>query len=540
MKRKFLIPVLFILGTGVADAQNLEQIKDLLDNERYASAENMLEEKLQQQPAEPELNYLMVKAYLGQHKTGDVQKFVEINLATAVANETLPMNQAAYGRYLLSAGRVAEAETVFNRLLEVKQNKKDELLLLAIAEALIDEKTGSAVKALEVLDLAAKRDKKNAAVDILKGNAYRKAGDASNAFLAYKEALEKDPASVKAHYLMGKIFVTQKNSEIYMEHFMKAYQLDSTYVPVLDELYDHYYHRDIREAKKYLQKYIAHADRSAENDYRWTDMLYLSGEYDAAIAAAKRLLGAERDSVQPRLYKLIAYSYQETGDSLQAKDYLEAYFAKEDSSKWIAPDFEFRARLAAKISGEEEKAVVYYIRAAELDSLMENKLKYAVQIADLAKKTKNYPLQANWLGKVYEWKKNSSNVDLFYWGVAHYNAKEYIQADTIFARYTEKYPEHIHGYYWRAQINAAIDTNMEAGLAVPHFEKMIEIGEKDKAVNKAMLIKAYAYLGGYEANIKKAYAKSLTWFEKFLEADPANSDAAKYVDLLKKWIAEGK
>ncbi|HRF19435.1 MAG TPA: hypothetical protein PK977_14770, partial [Chitinophagaceae bacterium] len=108
-------------------------------------------------------------------------------------------------------------------------------------------------------------------------------------------------------------------------------------------------------------------------------------------------------------------------------------------------------------------------------------------------------IQAYWLGKLYQWKDKTNNIDLFNWGLAHYTAAEYLKSDSVFTLYTERYPEDIFGYYWRAQSNAAIDTSLIEGLAVPHYIRVTEIGEKDKEKNKKMLLKAYGYLGGYEA-----------------------------------------
>ena len=53
-----------------------------------------------------------------------------------------------------------------------------------------------------------------------------------------------------------------------------------------------------------------------------------------------------------------------------------------------------------------------------------------------------------------------------------------------------------------------------------------------------MLLKAYGYLGGYEANIRKDYVQSFMWFEKFLELDGENSDAKRYAETLRKWVDE--
>lgn len=74
--------------------------------------------------------------------------------------------------------------------------------------------------------------------------------------------------------------------------------------------------------------------------------------------------------------------------------------------------------------------------------------------------------------------RKTNNIDLFNWGLAHYRAKEYLQTDSVFGLYTTRYPEDIYGYYWRAQASAAIDTSMTNALAIPYYNKVVEIGEK--------------------------------------------------------------
>ena len=54
-----------------------------------------------------------------------------------------------------------------------------------------------------------------------------------------------------------------------------------------------------------------------------------------------------------------------------------------------------------------------------------------------------------------------------------------------------------------------------------------------------MLLKAYAYLGGFEANITKKYEASLAWFEKYIALEE-NEKIMKYIDILRNWIKEGK
>lgn len=530
--------ITFMFST-VLVAQDAAEVEQLLDNERYESAEAILEKKLNTDGVMPDISYLLVKTYLEQDKVEEVKDFIS-KYKLSDSPESDPLDRITYARYLLQKGDKAGADAIFNSILENKKNRKNPSLLMAMAEVNISEPKGDASLALEWLKMAADKDDDNPSIFILEGLAYRKLSDASKAYLAYQQALKKDKNNVKAHYLLGKIFTAQKNSEVYLEHFMKAYEVDSTYAPVLEALYDHYYNVDVRIARKFLEKFIANTDHNIQHDYRMTDIYYLTGDYDRAITEALKLIDTEKEKAQPRLYKLMAYSALKSKDSLKALEYVNQYFSKEQPAKFIAADFELKAILTEAQPGAEKGAIEYYSIAAEMDTLVANKLKFATAIIKLAKKADMASIQAYWLGKLYQWKDKTNNIDLFNWGLAHYTAAEYLKSDSVFTLYTERYPEDIFGYYWRAQSNAAIDTSLIEGLAVPHYIRVTEIGEKDKEKNKKMLLKAYGYLGGYEANTRKDYVQSLMWFEKYLELDSENADAKRYAETLRKWIEEQK
>ena len=533
------ILTIIFMSSSVLMAQESAEVEQLLDNERYESAEAILEKRITTEGIMPDINYLLVKTYLEQDKVNEVKDFIT-KYKLSDNPDADPLDRITYARYLLQKGDRAAANVIFNSILENKKNRKNPLLLMAMAEVNIAEDMGDPAQALEWLKMAGDKDDNNPSINILEGLAYRKLSDASKAFLAYQQALKKDKNNVKAYYLLGKIFTAQKNQEVYLEHFMKAYKIDSTYAPVLEALYDHYYNIDVRIARKYLEKFIANTDHTIQHDYRMTDMYYLTGDYDRAITGALKLIDTEKEKAQPRLYKLMAYSAMKSKDTLKALEYANQYFSKEQPVKLIAADFELKAILTEAQPGAEKGAIDYYSIAGEMDTLVANKIKYATAIIKLTKKADMISKQAYWLGKLYQWKEKTNNIDLFNWGLAHYTAAEYLQSDSVFTLYTERYPEDIFGHYWRAQANAAIDTALAQGLAVPHYIKVTEIGEKDKEKNKKMLLKAYGYLGGYEANIRKDYVQSLMWFEKFLELDGENADAKRYAETLRKWVDEQK
>jgi tetratricopeptide (TPR) repeat protein len=77
---------------------------------------------------------------------------------------------------------------------------------------------------------------------------------------------------------------------------------------------------------------------------------------------------------------------------------------------------------------------------------------------------------------------------------------------------------------------------MAQGLAIPHYQKLVEvIGNKmDDENNKKWLIEAYAYMAAYETNTQKDYAEAVDYFQKLLQVDPENADAKKYISVLEK------
>ncbi|WP_425476385.1 MFS transporter [Paraflavitalea speifideaquila] len=122
--------------------------------------------------------------------------------------------------------------------------------------------------------------------------------------------------------------------------------------------------------------------------------------------------------------------------------------------------------------------------------------------------------------------------------MAHFKAEEYAQADTVFGKYIEKYPEQSFGYYWRARANSLKDSAMEKGLAIPHYHALAGVLEKDSAsataTTKKWLVEAYGYIAAYETNQEKDYADAIEHLQKILEIDPANKDAQQYISILEK------
>ena len=538
MKKQGILSLTGMVIFAAAYTQSIDEVKKQIYYERWNGAEQQLNQMIRTDSSNLD-NYYWLTEVLIENKQPDkaavLDQQVESYTSTHAADKDELLYKIAHAEILLQNGDSAGAVSIFNDLLKQTKEKNPEILL-AISNAWMHTKSPDYNLVLHLLDKAEKRDKNNPEISSLRGDVYRRLNDGGKAVQSYQDALQKDHSFAEASYKIGKIYLTQNNPEMFLKFFNEAVARDNAYAPAYYELYYYYYFRDVNKAKEFLDKYIANADPSVENDYMLADLYFASSKSKDAIEKAKSIIDVEKGSAKPRLYKLIAYSYDALGDSVNALDYLQKYFSKEADSNYVAKDFQLKAQLLDKFPGHESEVIQNLKLAVEKDTVQQNKVEYATRLAALYKKSSDRKNEAKWLGLLYQWKENPTNLDLYYWGMAHYSAGEYAQADSVFAKYTEKYPEHIQGFYWRAKANALIDSTMEQGLALPYYAKVIEMGATDSIKNKSLLIQSYGYIGAYQANIKKDFGVALDNFEKILQLDPDNTDAIKYRDILKKWI----
>ncbi len=526
-----------LMATGSLWAQSTDPGttgKKLYTYEKYNSAIQSLKKAVTDNPAELTGWYWLVKSQLAAGHTDSASLTIAQIPATLSAE---PLAKVIRGEVLLHKTDSVNAWTFFNEAIGTKR-KKDPAIQWAVARALVDAPKGNLIQAIALLEEAGKKDRKNADIHIAMGDAYRKLYDGSSAVKAYQEAIEADSKNAYAYYMMGKIYQTQNNVEVFTEYYNKAIAADPDFAPVYYPLYYYYYFRDVNKALEYLQSYMTKADYSIEHDYMLTDLYYVSKKYQQAIQTAQQILAKKETETKPRIYKLMAYSYDGLEDYSNAEKWMKDYFAKENDSNYVSKDFELMGKIAAK-NNTPTDAAIWYEKAFQMEKDSIVKLGYVKKITAFYKEQKNYAQQAVWTGKQYELNAPFTNVDLFNWGVAYYNAKDYPMADSVFGIYSTKYPDQTFGYYWRARCNAAIDTAMEMGIAIPHYEDMIEVALKDtaNANNKKWLIQAYGYIAAYRVNTEKKYDDALALYDKILELDPANDDAEKYKEILEKMKA---
>lgn len=543
MKHLFILTTALLLTALVTQAQTIDDAKKDIYYERYETAKNNLQTIIKNPDAAPEAWYLLSEIYLEQKKMDSAVSILkpkyDVFVQQDVSKKSNPLVYIGWAHVLLDSNKTTEARALIEDVLSASRNK-DEIALWAAGKANVESVHGDSLWAVELLKQAVKRDKKNPQIYVTLGDAYRRLIDGSNAVIAYDQALNYKSDLAEAMFKKGRIYKSQNNPIIYVDRFNQALEMDSTYTPALYELYYYYYFRDVKRAADYLNAYIRHAEPSPEHEYMLADLNYVSKNYKEAIIDAKNIITKYGEDAEPRMYKMMAYSYASLGDSAAALDNMNVYFDKQDDTSFVSKDYELKAKLLETLNPDKSTSVELYRKAIAMEKDTSIKVDYYASLADLQKELGNREREAIWREKIYKTKPNATNLDLYKWGMALYSDKDYVGADTVFAMYAEKYPEQLHGYLWRARANALIDTSMTLGLAVPHYKKLAEVAILDSVKNERVLLTAYEYLGAYEANITKNYLNSIGWFNKIIAIDPENVDANNNVKILSKWVEEGK
>jgi len=537
MKKITFSLIAVAVSTGALLAQSVDQGKKFLYYKRYKSAQDQLEKAIAANPNDINAVYWLGQTYLA-NKTQQAAK--DLYQKTLGTNGAAPLILVGVGQIELLEGKTNDARQRFETAISLTKAKDiDVLNAIGQANADVDTKAGDPNYGIEKLNLATQiKNFKNPATYSIMGDAYRKLVDGGAAVTSYQKALGLDPKYAEAEYKIGKIYLTQNNKEQFIPAFEKAIELDPSYAPAYYELYYYYYfHGDVNKSITYFDKYLTVTDPKPSDEYDKIGNLYAAKNYKDAIAKSQAKLAAEGANADPRYYKLIAYSYNDQNDSVNAKKYITDYFAKQKPEGFVPMDYSFRAELLAKFPESQSDALASYQQAVAADTSADGKQDLLSKAAGLAKKIGRRDAEAGFLQQLYGLKKNPSNTDLYNLGQAYYQAKNYKVADSIYCGvYQTKYPAEIFGYLWCARSKQAQDDSTNSGgLAVEAYKILAEKGRQlDSVKYKAQVLGAYYYLIQYYNDIKKDKESAIMYANKGLETDPTNPDLIRIQGILTK------
>lgn len=539
MKRVLsLLVTVVVLGNSLF-AQSVDDGRKFLYYERYKSAKDAFEKVLASNPNDINATYWLGQTLLKMKDSVGAKALYQKALAS---NGNAPLLLVGMGEILLMDGKKDEARQQFETAINLSKGKDIEVLN-AIGRANVDVKQGDATYAVEKLKLAEQTKKfNNAETELILGNAYRKLIDGGNAVTAYNKALELDPKLAAAKNGIGKIYETQKNQEHYLKAYEEAVQIDPAYAPAYFNLFYHYYFRDVNKAGDYLNKYVANTDKGPETEYIQTDYTYAKGDFAGARQKAESLIQQYGQAVNPRMYRMVAFTADTLGDLAAAKAAMDSFLVKSEQGADVedikSTDYEQMAKITSKMPEFKDSAFTYYEQAIAMDTVLKNKLDIIEKAAKFAKETGNRRLEADMLGTAYRLNPDPSARDLYNYAYANYQAGNYVKADSLFCNdYISKYPDQIYGYLWCARAKQAQDTTMQKGLAVEAYkmlaQKAIQLDTSGNGQLKPTAKSAYFYLVSYFNDIAKQKDSAIYYNDQVLKLDPADENAKNIDKILK-------
>lgn len=540
MKKTLMILTAGLLFLTGLKAQTIQEGINHLYADRFKTAVSVFEKLLAANPNNIEATYWLGQTYLDMDEN---EKAAQLYTRGLAASANAPLLLAGSGHVDLLNKKLHEAKQKFENALTMSRGKKgdDPAILNAVGRANVDAKEGDLAYAIQKLEAAVQREPGNADNYLQLGNAYRKArpGEGGGqAYTNYKKALDVNPGYVVAYVRLAKLFEAQKNWELVLSNLNEAVAKDPNFTLGYYELfYYNFFRQRFPEAEEFLKKYIN--SKSGENDiqdqYLYAQLCWAKKDFNCAITKAEGVVTAMGMHTKPKVLKLLADAYAQKGDSINAKKYVDQYFAKEKQEDFIGFDYALKADIYSKFPGQEDVVYNSYLEGVKIDTVLDNKVDILKKAAEFFRKSGERVKEGDMMVKLLEIKPKPSINDLFDAGRAYYFGKQYLKSREIFTQFVQKYPEEIYGYEWTFNNSKLIDSTKKDSIAVPDALKLLEFSQKDTEKYKKQFISAASFLAIYYANDAKDKAKAIEYLKKWQEADTANADAIqKNIDILQK------
>jgi len=538
MKKSAIVMCLAAFLSVTAFAQNVQEGINNLYAQRYQSAKSIFEKLLAANPNNIEATYWLGQTYLDQDNIAAAKSVYEKALAS---NGNAPLMLVGMGHVELLEGNQAGAQQRFEQAITASRgrNGNDPVVLTAIGRANVNaytesKKVGNLDYAIAKLNEAAQVTPVNPEVYLNLGNAYRKKHQGSDAVQAYRKAGNYAPALYRAALL----YMTQTNYRqpdswgVVLENLNNVITADPKFAPAYEQLY--YYNllakQDFSTAEGFATKYISSSDPSAENQYFLAQTQFVQKKYTEAINNAKNIVAQTNNNPKPRVYRLLAYSYLGNKDTATACQYANEYFAKAKEEDMRGDDYLLHAYSCGK--GNPDIIRTDIVKAVQMDSVLSRQVTLLNDAAKEAKANGQRLLQAELDLMSYQIRGKQTNpAELVNIAVSFFFGSAYQKADSVSKAYSAIAPDSIYGHYWSALALSSIDTTMEQGLAMPDYQKVLDIAEKDKLRFKSQGVRAATTLAIYSFNIKNDKTAAVAFADRGLAFDPTNANLLRVKDV---------
>ncbi|MFY7786676.1 MAG: tetratricopeptide repeat protein, partial [Thermoflexibacteraceae bacterium] len=426
MKRLFsvFVAVFLVFGALALSAQTLQDAQKYLYAEQYLNAKKAFQGLVKQAPT-AENYYHLGDYYLHVFEVDSVDEYIDtarMHFEKGVSLDAkYALNYVGLGAVKMFQQKKDDAKGYFSNAMQMTKSKDVEVLY-RVAEAYVMFNFNDPAAALEVLDIAIKREAKRADLHLLKGDVYLMKNEGGLANSSYDEAIRLAPNKAKGYISSGKVLIRAKNYNGALELYNKGIAAEPDYYPAYRQLGDLYFLANrCKEGIEAYRKYIANSDANLDSRYMYAAFLYLCGDYLEALDNLREL---DKVLNKATIHRLISYSCYETKDYDCSIANIEQFFREEKATKVIASDYEYYGKAIMAKGGSEAdtlRAIEQFKKAAAKDSVKAEALLFP--LGETYYKAKKYAKAAEVLDIIPKYIKNvNSNVYLRQ-GLAYYFLK---------------------------------------------------------------------------------------------------------------------
>ena len=532
----------------------------LMSMGRYEEAKTMLSRQAQQSPS-MQTNFDAGYGYLRMGQPDSARIWFE--KGRPLDEKRVPLNETGIALTYLVQNNTANADPKIDEVIKKSKGKNADILY-RIGEAYtgyLTPDSGSikprypeivnAAKAIDYLNRAADRDKKNAAVQLALGDAYYLNKDAGTAVTRYESAMELGMMPARVYQRIGDIYWQGRNLNLAVENYKKAINVNASYAPAYRQLAELYYLVNrYKEAASYTDQYIDVAkDTRPDMLLRSAQFHFLAKDYQKAVDVINTNRAAL--ATNPIVYRIEGWSQSMLKQPQKAIESIETFIAKAPQ-KVIYDDYKYlgQAYLAIENPGSDSlkaindsTGIAYLEKAAPFDTT-DN------LYGDIAKyyyRAKKHQQAVATLDSAAKHGFKADMQDLFRYGMSNYtlgfgrdslgklvrDTMRFALADSALALAQKGSPEYAPTVLYRAKASYYAyppEAAVRNGKAKPHFEQfisMVEGKEEERNRYKKDLALAFKYLISYHELVTKDQNARSEWLKKGLALLPNNKDLAQ-------------
>ena len=493
-------------------------------------AKPILQEELTSDPTNTAENcFYLGNIYFGENQIDSATYFFKKGLSADPINA---LNTVGLSMIKMKSN-LAEADIDIKNIL--KLNKKNIDVHLAIAKAYLANKLMT--QALEYQEKAQKLRPKYAPVYVLMGDINLAIDSTGKACSNYELAIYYDENCKEAYIKYARAYKTV-NTPLSIEKLELLKTKEPTFLLVDKELADIYYTiNKFDKAAELYENYLKSGNSSAADLTKYAMTLFFNQNFEKSLEVAN--LGLKKTPRSPAFNRLAMYNYvglKKNDEAILAADRL---FNKSDKADFTYFDYTYYGQ-ALRATKQFDLAVGQYEKAYSLDT---TKFELLKDISDMYGEKGDYKNSissySKYVSKLSAEKKNSDvlmNLGRLYNNLGGSQSTlpadksiAFAKADSLFAQVASLEPLNYRGNYWRARVNSALDPETTKGLAKPYYELTATLIESKADVRyNSVLIECYSYLGYYSL-LQKDNELSLSYWNKILVIDPANTTASKAI-----------